>query len=328
MKKLKPCLLTTYVYGEMYQAFIPLLVYSCKRAYPEYDIMLFLHDSLSNDVKKLLKEFDLYDKVIFKENTFQFSNTNSLTASSTRWILWDEIFWEYSYLYVVDVDMFYIREPKPLHLQHAERTIMTGLPFDNLRRITMYPKTLKNILRRIKYAHFHLFFKFIFSRRIVEQRLTGLHFVDIHRFYTKENLEYIKRIKEGLNKRYFFPEVMISNNEALLFRMMTDLGYDCTKLGCQSSADKMLPFDNNLREEFRPHHGIHLGIFKKQYFNEMDMHTQSAFKPILDSETYNYYVSKFKVIFMSDEFQRFYISMPLSAKIYIDRLNAYYGIHR
>lgn len=60
----------------------------------------------------------------------------------------------------------------------------------------------------------------------------------------------------------------------------------------------------------------------------MDMHTQSAFKPILDSETYNYYVSKFKVIFMSDEFQRFYISMPLSAKIYIDRLNAYYGIHR
>lgn len=326
MQELKPCLFTTYVYGDKYQAFIPLLVYSCKKAYPEYDIMLFLHDSLSRDIQKQLQDFNLYDKVIIKEKAYQFKNINSLTAGSTRWVLWDDIFLEYRYLYIIDVDMFYIREPKPLHIQHAERMNMTGLPFDNLRRETIHPKTVKNILRRIKYAHLHLFCKYIFSKKIVEQRLTGLHFINVHRFYTEENIKYISSIKDRLNKKYFFPEIMISNDEALLYRMMVDLGYDCSKLGCQSSTDKMLSFYDNLREEFRPHHGIHLGIFKNQYFSEMDNQHQITCKSILDSDPYQYYVSKYKEIFLSREFQFFFHSMSSTVRVYLDRLNTYYGI--
>lgn len=326
MQDLKPCLLTTYVYGEKYQAFIPLLVYSCKKAYPEYDIMLFLHDPLSENIRTLLQQFDLYDKVIIKENTYKFKKANSLVVSSTRWILWDDSFLKYQYLYIVDIDMFYIREPRPLHIQHAERMNITGLPFDNLRRKTIHRKTVKNILRRIKHAHFHLFLKYLFKKNIVEQRLTGLHFIDIHRFYTKKNKEYLSFVKEKLNRNYYFPEIMISNDEALLYRIMSDLGYDCSLLGCQSNTDRMLSFENNLREEFRPHHGIHLGIFKMHYFDEMDTSAQRSCKSVLDSDTYNYYISEYRKMFYSSEFQRFFNSMPSIVKIYIDRLNAYYGI--
>lgn len=68
LKGEKDCLLTTYIAGTKYQAFIPLLVYSCKQAYPEYDIALFLHETLDPRVKQSLMETGLIDKVKILEN--------------------------------------------------------------------------------------------------------------------------------------------------------------------------------------------------------------------------------------------------------------------
>jgi hypothetical protein len=119
----KTCLLTTYIAGIKYQAFIPMLVYSCNNAYPEYDIMLFLHEDLNIEVKKSLLYSGLLDKVKIKENVFrsECSHCTRLQAQSFRWVLWDDSFYDYKYLYIIDVDMFYIREPMPLHEQHALR---------------------------------------------------------------------------------------------------------------------------------------------------------------------------------------------------------------
>ena len=55
-------------------------------------------------------------------------------AQTLRWVIWDPIFMKYDYLYIADIDMFYIREPIPLHIQHVEHMTLTGLPFDNLIR--------------------------------------------------------------------------------------------------------------------------------------------------------------------------------------------------
>ena len=45
MLKLKVCV-TTYIYGEKYQDYIPLLIYSIHKVYPEYYIILFLYGVL------------------------------------------------------------------------------------------------------------------------------------------------------------------------------------------------------------------------------------------------------------------------------------------
>lgn len=324
----KECLLTTFISGEKYQSFIPLLVYSCKRAYPEYDIMLFLHEPLKKEIYDLLNATNLLSLVIIKENVFAYdSKMTPVKACSYRWVLWDELFLKYNFIYIIDIDMFYIREPKPLHIQHKERMEISGLPFDNLKREAKQKRNLRKILRRIKYAHFHLFFKFISQKYITETRLSGLHFIDTHKYYTQNNRNYLDNIRKQLSKKIFFPDIMIADNEALLYKIVTELGYNCDWIGYQTSTTAMLPFENNLRKEFRPHHGIHLGIFKSQGYKKWSENTKKAFIPILESKTYKFYINEYKKIYFSEEFSRFFSLMPEEIKIYITRLNEYYNIH-
>ena len=324
----KPCLLTTYVAGLKYQAFIPLLVYSCKSAYPDYDIMLFLHEELNGDVKKSLTDSGLMSQVMIKEKVFA-QNKATFPASfagSYRWVLWDEKFRDYKNVYIVDVDMFYVREPKPLHIQHEERMALTGLPFDNLmRRRRLQKKTPHFILRRIKYAGFKNFFKFVRTPLDI-RRLSGLHFVDVEKYYTEENLKYLDIIRQKLDGKYFPPEVLDSNDEALLYYIVTKMGYDCAKLGEQSNSTNSLSFEDNTRQEFRPHHGIHLGIFKNDYFENMNEDFQKAFKPILDSDTYAYYVEYIRGLVRDESFLSIYGHFAEIVKTYLKRMFHYYHI--
>ena len=323
----KECLLTTLVFGEKYQYFIPLLVYSCNRAYPEYDIMIFVYGQLSKDVRELLTQSKLDDKVTIIENAFsEEKKMNALKASSYRWVLWHEKFLEYNYLYIVDIDMFYIREPKPLHIQHKERMLVSGLPFDNLKRTFYNKRSIKSVLRRIKYAHFHSFVNFISQKTTTETGLSGLHFIDITKYYTEENLKLLEDVRSKISLPYYFPEIMYANDEILLYIIVTDLGYDCSWLGCQSSPTEMLSFDNNLRREFRPHHGIHLGIFKNQSHHEWTADFKKRVELILKSQPYKFYIKEYMKIYQTKAFQDFLALMPFNIKNYILRLNDYYGI--
>lgn len=327
----KSCLLTTYVAGINYQAFIPIFVFFAKKAYPEYDIMLFLHETLDFEIEKVLKENNLYEDVIFRENIFSDGYSMlSRKAGSCRWLLWDDCFYDYDYLYVVDIDMLYIREPKPLHVQHVERMFYTGLPFDNLRRICVYDFSLRGLAQKLKYSGWKGVKSYIRNIKKPISMLSGLHFIDVRKFYTSKNLEILENYRNRLNDKYYFPELPIPNEEVLLFEIITSMGYDSGVLGCQTcDSDNllMLPFEDTKRKMFRPHHGIHLGIFKKQYYSEWNESTKKILKPILDSNTYRYYVEKYSEIYHSDEFQEILAIMPSRVREYIFRLNDYYNIN-
>ena len=47
---MKICL-TTFVQGHLYQEYLPMLIYSIGKAYPEYDVKIFLHDTLRDDLR-------------------------------------------------------------------------------------------------------------------------------------------------------------------------------------------------------------------------------------------------------------------------------------
>ena len=90
---MKICL-TTFVQRHLYQEYLPMLIYSIGKAYPEYDVKIFLHDTLRDDLRPALDMIrSTYDRFEIREHTFaDCPNMNSLVARSLRWVLWDESF--------------------------------------------------------------------------------------------------------------------------------------------------------------------------------------------------------------------------------------------
>lgn len=112
--------LTTFISGEDYQDWIPFILYSVYKSYPDYHVFIFLDEDIRPDVKSsvlaikaLWNNFDIIDG--------DFSDIRPITrikAQTIRWILWDKRFLEYDYLYYIDADILYIQETIPLHEQH------------------------------------------------------------------------------------------------------------------------------------------------------------------------------------------------------------------
>ena len=316
----KVCL-TTFVYGVKYQAYIPFLIYSCNKAYPEYDIRLYLYDKLDEDVKRQLDLIDANNVIIMEKHFADCPKMNSLKAKSLRWVLWDDAFMEYDYLYVVDIDMLYIKEPTPLHIQHLEHMKTTGLPFDNLTRcFKRHPFTIRSIGYRLKHAGLNSILKFFFSDRN-DYRLTGLHFIDVKKYYKIYNPSKIQFFKEKIYNGSYLKYFMSSNNESFLYYIAKSSGMNPEKLAIQTESYKMLDFNNYTRPEFRPHHGIHLGIFRQDWHGKK--------KSILESDTYKYYVNSFKKEYIDDkEFHRIYDAAPVFIKIQFEHFYDYYNISK
>ena len=215
--------------------------------------------------------------------------------------------------------MLYIREPKPLHEQHIEHMLTTGLPYDNLVRcFQRYPFRLRSIINRIKNAGFRSFFNYLFGSR-KDFRLSGLHFIAVTSYYNTLDAEHRFKYKQMIYDGRFVSLMMSSNKEACLYQIMTRMNLHPEKLAIQTESTKMLDFNNCSRPEFRPHHGIHLGIFRQDLRGKR--------KTILDCDTYQYYIREFHTKILTDPvFLDLYHSAPLFIKKQFDGLIAYYHL--
>jgi hypothetical protein len=195
---------------------------------------------------------------------------------------------------------------------------MTGLPFDNMRRNLFLHKSIKGTIRRVQTAGLKYLSIYLSKRNICEERLSGLHFVEVNDYYTDQNLQIIEDYKRRICKRFFIPEILTSDNEVMLANMIKEMGYDISSLGVQTDSVSSLPFDNIHRSEFRPHHGFHLGIFREGIPEN---------NSILDSDTYNYYKEQYLKIIKEDDFKELYNNLPELSKLYVNRLHSYYHIN-
>lgn len=274
---------TAFIYGDRYQDYIPMLAYSINKVNPEYKLILFLHEKLRSDIKELLIRVNLYQNILFVEDTFSdCKNMTPLVSASLRWILWDDSFGDFDYLYYVDIDMLYCKETLPLHEQHIRHMDFIGLPFSNVRRPGIVRSFHRiGLLRRIKYAGFNRFFWFLSKNNTIEYRASGLHFVKIKEYFSKLSSEKRSYYKYLIYSGKMFSKVCLVDNEAFLYWMLSDMGYNVENMGVQSSLENMLDFNNYMCKEFRPHHGIHLGIFRIENIPSDDI--------ILNSKAYKYY---------------------------------------
>lgn len=286
MNNSKVCL-TTFIYGIQYQSYIPFLLYSCYKAYPEYDVVLFLYDKLDEKIKAQIENLELKNKVVIHENHFNdCPDMNPRKSQALRWVVWDNIFNNYEFLYTVDIDMLYIREPIPLHIQHIQHMDYIGLPISNLRREFSYnPFNIKTLAYRILHARFKSIFQFFLNDKKIT-RLTGLHFVDIKKYYSIFTQELRDKFKEDIYTDNYLKYVMYPNDEALLACIVESLDIDISKLGLQKNSTNMLDFNHTQRLEFRPHHGIHMGIFRSSEYPDSTI-------DILETPTYKFYLQKY-----------------------------------
>jgi hypothetical protein len=323
---MKVCL-TTYIYGDKYQDYIPLLVYSIHKTYPDYHMMLFLNGKLRNDIAWQLRENDLYHNLEFRENVFaDCPQMSPLKAMTFRWVLWDDRFKEFDYIYVIDTDILYIRESLPLHEQHEKHLQTLKLPFSNIvRHRCINARGIHAIGGRVTAFGLSDFCRWYRSHGKVINRITGLHFIKLKEYYsvlTSDRLAYYT----GLIYQGKIAEKAHWDNEAFLYWMLEQEGFPVENMSVMQNPVNMLDFNNPERGEFRPHHGIHWGIFRHDVTR---CPVGDYRRAVLDSAAYNYYIDVLKKEIIPDEtFQRLVATSNKNIKRYIKRMFNYYSIEK
>lgn len=272
------------LYGEKYQWYIPLYIYSINQAYPDYDIRIYLMDKISPEVNRVLSGFsflknytiveDISNKPEFKVPAFpQAAPKNDAAVQAprcVRWLLYDQAFEQYDAVYMADVDIFIAKERFDAYEQHIKHCRFMEVPFSNTSRrldkknLWTPHRMLKDIIR----YGLGEFLQELINRRRYIYRLSGAHFVIVKDYYEKvlplleDYRKEVERIAKGRSKKWnrcFF------NNEAVLYDLVKEAGFSVPESDAYTKgavSPDVLP-DIAEVPNYRPHHGLHLGIWRQ-----------------------------------------------------------------
>lgn len=321
---MKICL-TTYIYGDKYQDFIPLILYSVKKAYPDYYLMLFISGGIRADLKSIIDilQTSFGDGFEILEHTFDDCKTMTpIAAQSFRWVVWSDKFLNFDYLYFIDADIFYIKEPIPLHEQHIRHMHYIGEKgISNIVRVRdTFTNIMEGLYNNYRYAGVKSIFYYFINSSVF--RMSGIHFIKVKEYYGKISKDLLFKYREIIYKGEICKNTGFANDEALLYNMIKDSGWDMSHFALQKSSISMFGFNNPEKKEFCPHHGIHLGIFRR----DIQKIKSFAVKQ-LESDDYKYYIDQFKKCNMNDElFRKIYQMLSPNIKLYFDRMYQYYDL--
>lgn len=265
---------------------MPIVLYSLKKSYPQYTPIIYLHKNLREDVKEKLSDIVSLDKFVIKENNYEYlKGLSNQRGKALRWVIRDKKLKDFDYVYFIDIDILYFREPIPLHAQHKKHMKILDLPFSNVIRTKVNNnRKPKTFLYRVKnYGLTNAILNFMKGKR-TEKRLSGLHFVEVKRYFEKVEMMQ-KKYRKILTDENRLKNIEALSNEGILYEICKKSGFDLNKLG-EYYEDPVSAnnFNNFEKRNFRPHHGIHLGLFRG---NDTNVPTS---KIIADSNTYDYYI--------------------------------------
>jgi hypothetical protein len=221
----KLCIMT-FVSGKDYQDYIPLYIFSIQKAYPDYDITIFLDEPLAVSVRESLEYLRNFGHFKIIENYFPYWPKNCsrrAISKMKRWLIFSPDVYQYEYIYIGDVDILIIKEDPSLLEQHIIHSELINLSYSNV------------------------------LRRTDNKRMTGLLFVKTKPFYEKF-LPIIEKYKEKIINDEFNPSY--ESDEYLLYQMIEESGLGL----CPQATEKGL--NNPHKKGFRPHHGVHLAVFR------------------------------------------------------------------
>lgn len=296
-KKLCFC---NFIFGEDYQDYLPIMLYSLQKAYPNYFTYIFIDKQLNEKVANLLL---LLDCTKFKiiENYIESINADSYFDKLTnqrkkafRWLVYDKGMLDYEATYYIDIDMYYIKENPELYYQHLIHSKLLNVPYSNIirsgkiKRLTKY--NIKNVLN--KPLDIKTWISLLKEREF--KKLSGLHFV--------ENEEWFSRLLPKMN--YFYEKIKSNDNnlihengfhnESFLYDIVDNLEFGFPNDSKYKYGPNLLDYRNYNQVGFRPHHGIHLGIFRENS-------TMVGYTNTLKLDFYKEYFEQFLAAYKADE---------------------------
>ncbi|MEN0679038.1 hypothetical protein [Plesiomonas shigelloides] len=293
---MKQVCFTTFVFGNKYIEYIPLFVYSIKKAYPKSGIVIFCHSDISNEELGNIEKIGNYNdiKIINKyQSDISLSNNKDIPyGAALRWLVWDDSFLNYQRIYIADIDIFYCKEEKNIYEQHEIHMRKIGKPFSNIIRhpkhVTYgYKEFLKDSIKvSLKYA-----IKKIVKSKKNQRQLSGLHYtsVDFHKSILRSRRKYIDQLRR---KTVFIHHKRGFNDEAYLYDIVSN-ELDISDI-CQNTKNNPPSAATPTDVFFRPHHGLHLGIFRNK--NNIKANTR-----LLNSKEYLTYYKYFIECYHKDK---------------------------
>jgi hypothetical protein len=315
----------TFVFGEEYQSFLPLYIYSVLSNYnnKDYGLMIFLDKKLNKNIKNILSEINILDCMIFENyfNDFSEKFVTTQVKKSLRWLIYNNEFKKFDSIYFGDVDIFICNEQIGIYEQHLNHCKKIRLPYSNIiRNISNKNKiNIKTLLIRLLNFGIESLFDDIFWKGLLPQRMSGLHFIIQDKYFPiiyDLQKKYIEILRDKNKRREKFKHHIGGlRAEALLYDLIKDSGLGLPK---KDSNEIFIDFNESDKINFRPHHGIHLGIFRSKELIVKEY-------KVLTSKTYIEYYKEFCEKREKDRILRFILEKsPQNIKKLIYSMDEFY----
>lgn len=255
-----------FVYGDRYQEFLPMYAESLFRVYPESPLLLYPDRHLRPEITRLLRDvetrhasrIELRDGRSFGLPAEGYGKLSPQIRRSFRWLLWDPMFEEFDHIYVGDIDMLMVPERADLEDTHSRHAKMLSLPYSNVVRLSSSDGKPSLRLAASMAAQGDIAgVKAAVSRgeARVLRRLTGLHFLNVADYYRSVGpvLSHFRELLSSNSRNL--------NDEEILYDLVRTSGLPLPPVSpCGPDLDPM----HDTCISFRPHHGIHMGLFRSQ----------------------------------------------------------------
>ena len=287
---------TAFVSGELYQNYIPIFLYSIFRSYPNSHSIIYCQDAIPDNVQEQLNILNKYSSFDIVEDYYSDIKVSGQRLKALRWVNNDLRLREYKYVYNADIDIFYINETPELLEQHIYHSNLLKIPLSNVFRPISQIKNrnLTTFLRRIYFNGFFHAIKSLKESKVYTLKASGLHFVETQGYYNKIEPYMEKYFNYIIDEKVSFLHHKDGfHNESLLADILSEAGFK-DKIPISNDSVEALDYSKYKTYNFRPHHGLHLGIFSN---NES---IKSNFKTI-EHPVYQEYIKKYLDLIISDD---------------------------
>ena len=256
-----------FSYGPRYQQFLPLYAETVLRCNPDAALLLYVDRKLDRSVAELLEkvradhgaDVRVRESYSFGMRPREFNALSSQGKRALRWLFYDDAFAEFDHIYLGDIDMLMLPEAENLEDAHRRHAESLGLPYSNYLRVQQVGGrgSARAVLGALKIGDFkgaRDTLRYVDPHTV--RRLSGLHFIVVDDYFPVVRAQ-MDRFRQSVFDRRSFP----LNDEQVLFNLMTASGF--AQPPVSTTGPDLDPSHSQL-VAFRPHHGIHLGIFRSK----------------------------------------------------------------
>lgn len=266
-----------FVYGTKYQTFIPQYIFFANKAYPGVEAVFYVSNKLTKRVRKNLELlrangflFSIHAINISKELGVRRGQIPNKVLRAARWLICDDYLKSFDEIYHGDVDLLVCPERTSLFEQHEKHMAFLGLPYSNIVRPNAPLPTFDSFFEKLKQIIKNGLEQYRdFSKRGAiynTPRISGLMMM--------RTKPYFEKLSKQLN---FFKDVLKRcktwGKDSLPFNLCT---FDDERFGyfvvekCFDRVPTQATTNGEMVEDplsynYRPHHGLHLGIFRTNY---------------------------------------------------------------